>query len=62
MTEVEIWDELKDQGVVWGEPSVTEEGGEGDPHQHPFLDVWVPGTPERDHGQLSKGEGGLVCS
>ena len=62
MTEVEIWDELKDQGVVWGEPSDTEEGGEGDPHQHPFLDVWFPGTPKRDHSRLSKGEGGLVCS
>ena len=62
MMEVEIWDELKDQGVVWGEPSVTEEGGEGDPHQHSFLDVRFPGTQERDHGWLSKGEGGLVCS
>ena len=49
-------------GCGWGEPSDTEKGGEGDPHQNPFLDVWFPGTPERDHGRLSKGEGGLVCS
>ena len=62
MSEVELRDELKDQGVVWGEPSDTEEGGEGDPHQHSFLDVRFPGTPERDHARLSKGEGGLVCS
>ena len=33
---------------------------EGDPHQHSFLDVRFPGTPERDHSRLSKGEGGLV--
>ena len=49
-------------GCGWGEPSDTEEGGEGDPHQHHFLDVWFPGTPEIDHCRLSKGEGGLVCS
>ena len=30
----------------WGEPSDTEEGGEGDPHQHSFLDVRFPGTPK----------------
>ena len=46
----------------WGEPSDTEERGEGDPHQNSFLDIWFPGTPERDHSRLSKGEGGLVCS
>ena len=46
---------------ISGEPS-DNEGGEGDPHQHSFLDVWFPGTPERDHSWLSKGEGGLVCS
>ena len=49
-------------GCGWGEPSDTEEGEEGDPHHHSFLDVRFPGTPERDHGRLSKGEGGLVCS
>ena len=26
-----------------------------------LLDVRFSGTPERDYGQLSKGEGGLVC-
>ena len=62
ISEVEIRDELKDQGVVGVNPSDTEEGGEGDPHQHSFLDVRFPGTPKRDHGRLSKGEGGLVCS
>ena len=46
----------------WGEPSDTEEGGEGDPHQHSFLDAQFPGTPKRDHSWLSKGECGLVCS
>ena len=46
----------------WSEPSDIEEGGEGDPHQHSFLDIRFPGTPERDHSRLSKGEGGLVCS
>ena len=48
--------------VVVLHPSDTEEGVEGDPHQHSFLDVRFPGTPKRDHGRLSKGEGGLVCS
>ena len=64
MSEVEIRDELKDQVIWcgWGKPSDTEEGGEGDPYEHSFLDVRFPGTPERDHGWLSKGEGGLVCS
>ena len=58
MSEVEIRDELKDQGVVGVDSSDTE----GDPHQHSFLDVRFPGTPERDHGWLSKSEGGLICS
>ena len=33
-------------GCGWGEPSDTEEGGEGDPHQHSFLDVWFPELPK----------------
>ena len=38
---------------MWlGEPSDSEEGGEGDPHQHSFLDVRFPGTPERDYSQI----------
>ena len=60
-THEEIRDELNDQGVV-GMNRVDTEGGEGDPHQHSFLDVRFPGTPERDYSRLSKGEGGLVCS
>ena len=42
-------------GCGWGEPSDIE-GGEGDPHQHSFLDLRFPGTPKGDHGWLSKGE------
>ena len=44
MTEVEIRDELKDQGVV-GVNRVTVKT-----LNTLFLDVRFPGTPERDHG------------
>ena len=57
MSEVEMRD-----GCGWGEPSDTEEGGEGDPHQHSFRGVRFPGSTEGDYSRLSKGEGGLVCS
>ena len=57
MSEVEIRD-----GCGWGEPSDTEEGGEGDPHQHSFHGVRFPGSPEGDYSRPSKGESGLVCS
>ena len=40
---------------IRGEPSDTKEGREGDPHQHSFLDVRFPGSPERDYSRLSKG-------
>ena len=50
-------------GCGWGEPSDTEEGGEGDPHQQClFLTFGFPGSPKRDYSRLSKSEGGLVCS
>ena len=68
MTEVEIRDELKDQGVVGVNRVTLKKEGKVIPtntlfltHQHSFLDLRFPGTPERDHGWLSKGEGGLVC-
>ena len=49
-------------GCGWGELSDTEEGGEGDPHQHSFLDIWFPESPKSDYSRLFKSEGGLVCS
>ena len=48
-------------GCGWGEPSDIE-GGWGDPHQHSFLDVRFPRSPEKDYSRLSKGESGLICS
>ena len=61
MTEVEIRDELKDQGVVGVNRVTLKKEGKVIP-TNTFLDLRFPGTPERDHGWLSKGEGGLVCS
>ena len=49
-------------GCGWGELSDTEEGREGDPHQHSFLDIWFPESPKRDYSRLFKSESGLVCS
>ena len=62
MTEVEIRDELKDQGVVGVNRVTLKKKGKVIPP--PTLFSWrsVPRNPERDHGWLSKGEGGLVCS
>ena len=62
MTEVEIRDELKDQGVVGVNRVTLKKEGKVIPTNTLFFDIRFPGTPERDHGWLSKGEGGLVCS
>jgi len=61
MLEVEIRDELKDQGVVGVNRVTLKKEGKVIP-TNTFLYVRFPGTPERDYGRLSKGEGGLVCS
>ena len=46
----------------WGPQGDNEEGYWKGPHQHPVSDLQHSRPPKRDHGQLSKGEGGLVCS
>ena len=48
MSEVEIRDELKDQGVVGVNRVTLKKEGKV--------------IPTNTHGRLSKGEGGLVCS
>ena len=48
--------------VSWGPQGDGEEGYWKGPHQHPVSDLQHSRPPERDHGRLSKGEGGLVCS
>jgi len=62
MTEVEIRDELKDQGVVGVNQVTPKKKGKVIPTNTVFMTFGSPGTPERDHSWLSKGEGGLVCS
>ena len=49
-------------GCSWGPQGDDEEGYWKGPHQHPVSDLQHTRTAERDHGRLSKGEGGLVCS
>ena len=61
MSEVEIRDELKDQGVVGVNRVTLKKEGKVIPTNTLFLDIQFPRT-ERDHSWLSKGEGGLVCS
>ena len=61
MSEVEIQDELMDQGVVGVNQVTLKKEGKVIP-TNTFLDVQFHGPPERDRGWLSKGEGGLVCS
>ena len=59
MSEVEVRDELKAQGVVRVNRVTLKKVI---PTNTLFFDVRFPGTPERDYSRLSKGEGGLVCS
>ena len=61
MSEVEIRDEVKDKGVVGVNRVMLKKEGKVIP-TNTLLDVRFSRTPERDHGRLSKGEGGLVCS
>ena len=49
-------------GCSWGPQGDGEEGYWKGPHQHPVSDLQLSRPPERDHGRLSKSEGGLVCS
>ena len=62
MLEVEIRDELKDQGVVGVNRVTLKKEGKVIPTNTLFLPFGFSGTPERDYSRLSKGEGGLVCS
>jgi len=61
MTEVEIRDELKDQGVVGVNRVTLKKEGKAIPTNTLFLTFGSPELP-KDHGWLSKSEGGLVCS
>ena len=61
MTEMEIRTELQEQGVAEVH-RVTVKKDTEKVHQHPVSDLQHSRPPERDHGRLSKGEGGLVCS
>ena len=60
MLEVEIQDELKDQGVAGVNWVILKKEGKMIPTN--TLEVQFSGIPERDYSQLYKGEGGLVCS
>ena len=62
MTEEEIKTELQEQGVVEVHRVTVKKDTEKGPHQHPVSDLHHSRPPERGHGRLSKGEGGLVCS
>ena len=46
MSEVEIRDELKDQGVVGVNQVTLKKEGKVIPTKHSFLDIWFPGTPK----------------
>ena len=62
MSEVEIRDELKDQGMVGVNWVTLKKEGKVIP-TNTLLEVWFSRTPKRDYSQLSKGECGLlVCS
>ena len=61
VTEMEIRTELQEQGVVEVH-RVTMKKDTEKVHQHPVSDLQHSRPPERDHGRLSKGEDGLVCS
>ena len=61
MTETEIKKELQEQGVVEVH-RVTVKKDTEKVHQHPVSDLQHSRLPEGDHGRLSEGEGGLVCS
>ena len=61
MSEVEIRDELKDQGMVGVNWVTLKKEGKVIP-TNTLLDVWFSRTPKRDYSWLSKGECGLVCS
>ena len=61
MTEVEVRTELQEQGVVEVHRVTVKKDTEKVPTN--TLTFNTPDlTPKRDHGWLSKGEGGLVCS
>ena len=62
MTEMEIRTELQEQGVVEVHTVTVKKDTENGPPQHPVSDLQQSRPPERDHGRLSKSEGGLVCS
>ena len=63
MIEMEIKTELQEQGVVEVHRVTVKKDTEKVPTNTLFLTFNTPDlTPERDHGWLSKGEGGLVCS
>ena len=61
MSEVEIRDELKDQGMVGVNWVMLKKEGKVIP-TNTLLDVRFSRTPKRDYSWLSKGERGLVCS
>ena len=62
MTETAIKTELQEQGVVEVHRVTVKKDTEKGPPQHPVSDLQQSRPPERDHGRLSKSEGGLVCS
>ena len=63
MMEMEIKTEQQEQGVVEVHRVTVKRDTEKVPTNTLFLTFNTPDlTPERDHGWLSKGEGGLVCS
>ena len=62
MTEMEIKTELQEQGVVEVHRVTVKRDTEKVQTKHPVSDLQHSRTPERDHGRLSKGEDGLVCS
>ena len=57
MSEIEIRDELKTQGVV----EVHKERGEGNSYQHPVSDVQPTRNTKRNCSWLFEGESGPVC-
>ena len=63
MMEMEIKMKLQEQGVVEVHRVTVKKDTEKVPTNPLFLTFNTPDlTPKRDHGRLSKGKGGLVCS